>query len=165
MCGICWNDYEDNDQPVKLPCGHVFGEECVLAWARGTTPTGRHNGCPSCRAELLPRSLQSCISAVCYWLSDLWPILKDVFGGTLVVALWAGLVIVYHGTERFPNSQLSTRINSASMACLAIMQVAQVIFSSRGLLMLLGWRYTILVYYMVAMLVKVRYILWLIFRF
>lgn len=59
MCHICWTDYEGEDYPVKLPCGHVFGKECILVWARGTTPSGSYNGCPWCGTELLPPSLSS----------------------------------------------------------------------------------------------------------
>lgn len=56
-CSICWANYdEDNmsDQPTKLPCGHVYGTKCILDWAQGCTPSGRPNGCPHCRAQLLP---------------------------------------------------------------------------------------------------------------
>lgn len=30
LCGICWTDYDGEDRPVKLPCGHVFGEVVSL---------------------------------------------------------------------------------------------------------------------------------------
>ena len=94
LCVICWNDYDGEDQPVKLPCGHVFGEECVLAWARGTTPTGRHNGCPSCRAELLPPSWHSCTSALRYWSSGFWLEVYFALDGLGGVALFATFFIV-----------------------------------------------------------------------
>ncbi|SCU86333.1 LANO_0C07646g1_1 [Lachancea nothofagi CBS 11611] len=33
--------------PVKLPCGHVFGRECIRQW------TQEHNSCPICRASIV----------------------------------------------------------------------------------------------------------------
>ena len=136
VCGICWSDYEDDDQPVKLPCGHVFGEECALAWARGATPTGRHNGCPSCRAELLPPSLHSCMSVMRYWSSGLWPSLKVVLGGYSGM-LYVGLIILLHSAERVPDSQLSIHIKFWSTACLLIIK-------THKLVMHMGWRWAII---------------------
>lgn len=80
-CGICWNDFVGEDRPVKLPCGHVLGEECIISWAGGTTSTGRHHGCPYCRAELLPPSLPSRTSALVRDLSDSWSLMKILLGG------------------------------------------------------------------------------------
>ena len=86
-CSICWTDYSGADQPVTLPCGHIFGEECILAWARGTTPTGRHNGCPTCRAELLPPSLYSFGGALMYWTTAIWQEFLITIGGRRVLLL------------------------------------------------------------------------------
>ena len=151
VCSICWNDYEDDDQPAKLPCGHVFGKECVIAWARGTTPTGRHNGCPICRAALLPPSLHSCTSAVRYWLSDLWPFLKSElreYSG----ALFVGLIIVLYGTERVPDSQFIT--------CIQFWSVAYLLMTATGrLARLLGWRWAM--FTVAAMFVTEYSIRWL----
>lgn len=81
ICGICWTDYDgDSDRPVTLPCGHVFGEDCILAWARGTTPNGRYNGCPTCRAELLPPSLHSRSQGLVWYLTMLWHSFLTVLG-------------------------------------------------------------------------------------
>lgn len=33
--------------PTMLPCGHIFGRECLYRW------TGEHNSCPICRAAIL----------------------------------------------------------------------------------------------------------------
>ena len=115
LCGICWNDYDGEDKPVELPCGHVFGEECVIAWAKGTTPTGRHNGCPSCRGELLPRSLYSHTSALGYWLSGIWLCFKDLVGR---MALMAGLQIAIIGARQFLESQTGACVLKGSLMML-----------------------------------------------
>ena len=91
LCRICWNDYEGLDRPVSLPCGHVFGEECIIAWSRGITPTGRHNGCPFCRVELLPPSLRSRTTALRDWLLDVWRVVGMLIGGRREIALGAVL--------------------------------------------------------------------------
>eukprot|EP00566_Odontella_aurita_P010271 CAMPEP_0113586292 /NCGR_PEP_ID=MMETSP0015_2-20120614/34218_1 /TAXON_ID=2838 /ORGANISM="Odontella" /LENGTH=420 /DNA_ID=CAMNT_0000491717 /DNA_START=222 /DNA_END=1480 /DNA_ORIENTATION=- /assembly_acc=CAM_ASM_000160 len=31
-CSICLGDYEEGERLVRLPCGHVYHEECVTAW-------------------------------------------------------------------------------------------------------------------------------------
>lgn len=66
-CDICQNDYGPEERPVKLPCNHIFGEKCIITWARGTTPSGRYNGCPTCRAEILPPTLSSRLTGFKYW--------------------------------------------------------------------------------------------------
>ena len=84
LCSICWADYDGRDQAVVLPCGHVFGEECVIAWASGVTPMGRHNGCPYCRAELLPPSMHSLTTALAALVSDVLA-LEQTLEQTLIV--------------------------------------------------------------------------------
>jgi len=56
-CSICREDFDasqatdDGEIPVRLPCGHIFGEKCLLAFLSiGTT---RHS-CPMCRGKLPP---------------------------------------------------------------------------------------------------------------
>ncbi len=66
-CDICWNDYGPEERPVKLPCNHIFGEKCILTWARGTTPSGRYNGCPTCRAEIFPPTVSSRLTGFKHW--------------------------------------------------------------------------------------------------
>lgn len=46
-----------NDEPVSIPCGHIFGRECITAWvgtANAQTAQSSNQGttCPTCRAEL-----------------------------------------------------------------------------------------------------------------
>jgi len=45
-CTICLCEYEDGDRLVKLPCGHVYHEECVSSW------TSNHVRCPLCNYDL-----------------------------------------------------------------------------------------------------------------
>ena len=137
LCGICWGDYDKKDQPVKLPCGHVFGEECIIAWAKGTTPTGRHNGCPTCRAALLPPSLYSRASALSYALSDTWPACKDILGGPLGVAFSVGLRMVNLGAELLLESQIGVWIRFTSAFC-------GLGFLAYRTVKVIGWRSTII---------------------
>ena len=136
-CSICWNDYDGEDQPVALPCGHVFGEECVIAWGQGTTPTGRHNGCPICRAELLTPSFHSRTSAVKYWLSDLWPTCLAVLGGHHGVALFFGIQIVNQGAAQLPKSLVGSFIWTGSSTFLLMFLVGRAA-------QIVGWRSVIL---------------------
>lgn len=112
LCGICWNDLDGEDRPVKLPCGHVFGEECVISWAKGITPTGRYHGCPYCRAELLPPSLHSRTSALLQVLSDLWPLMKMLLGGGQGVAFVIALIIIGATAGYCSEPEVTTRIRS-----------------------------------------------------
>jgi hypothetical protein len=42
MCSICLNDDNNNDM-VKLPCGHEFHNTCIKSWSH------IKNTCPNCR--------------------------------------------------------------------------------------------------------------------
>ena len=47
-CSICWEDFNwDNGVAVRLPCGHMFHEECCLNWMN--TASENRNACPMCR--------------------------------------------------------------------------------------------------------------------
>lgn len=51
-CCICCEDFEgpdDGEKAVKLPCGHVFGEKCLLLFLSSRATL---NNCPMCRAKL-----------------------------------------------------------------------------------------------------------------
>lgn len=55
QCNICTAPYrsgEDQERPIRLPCGHVFGRDCILEWL---SPFEKeyHNSCPTCRANIV----------------------------------------------------------------------------------------------------------------
>ena len=95
---------------MMLPCGHVFGEECIVTWSRGVTPRGRHNGCPCCQAELLPPSLHSRASAVRDVLVDLRGFLSMVIGGPRDIAPLAALWVVRTWTSLFLESKSAEHV-------------------------------------------------------
>ncbi|PMD22979.1 hypothetical protein NA56DRAFT_81552 [Hyaloscypha hepaticicola] len=51
-CAICKDEFgvvfqdKKSEHPVRTPCGHVIGSECLTIWL------SNHNTCPSCRAIL-----------------------------------------------------------------------------------------------------------------
>lgn len=146
LCGICLKDYNGEDQPIMLPCGHVFGEQCVITWAQGTTPNGRHNRCPVCRAELLPPSLHSRISALYWWSADaadvcytFWLVIMDILGGPVGVALVVGLILAIFGAERYPQSFIGGYIGVMSLACL-------VVFLTDRIANKIGWKWLSLIF-------------------
>ncbi len=101
-CAICWADYDEgimSDTPIKLRCRHVFGEKCILKWAKGKTPSGYRNGCPFCHADLLPQSLWT---NLCSWVFSklenfftTYPPTDEIYGGTSDVVL--GLLVILIG--------------------------------------------------------------------
>ena len=56
ICGDCFG--EDGEKPVQLPCGHIFGSECVAQWMSPFVD-GSHNTCPMCRASWFHRPRSS----------------------------------------------------------------------------------------------------------
>ena len=48
-CMICHTEYDSaTESPVRLPCGHVFGESCILQWLWARD----RNTCPLCSRVL-----------------------------------------------------------------------------------------------------------------
>jgi E3 ubiquitin-protein ligase RNF115/126 len=45
-CSVCKEDYEYDQTAIKLPCSHIFHDECILPWLK------ERNSCPTCRFEL-----------------------------------------------------------------------------------------------------------------
>lgn len=53
-CDICLTEYntgEESENPVRLPCGHVFGDDCLSKWLSSSEAT-KTSTCPVCRAVL-----------------------------------------------------------------------------------------------------------------
>ena len=47
ICSICLNNGTKNESIAKLPCGHVFHQNCIATWLEGNSL----NGCPLCSAK------------------------------------------------------------------------------------------------------------------
>mmetsp|Transcript_53242 Transcript_53242/g.99908 ORF Transcript_53242/g.99908 Transcript_53242/m.99908 type:complete len:535 (+) Transcript_53242:60-1664(+) len=45
-CVICLGELVVGEPATRIPCGHLYHEECILAWLKD------HNVCPVCRYEL-----------------------------------------------------------------------------------------------------------------
>lgn len=63
ICGICRVEYsfsspDSGDQgnppekPIRLACGHVFGQVCLKQWLSPAPQGGNSNSCPTCRHQL-----------------------------------------------------------------------------------------------------------------
>ncbi|XP_026819201.1 uncharacterized protein LOC113557859 [Rhopalosiphum maidis] len=48
QCTICLDDYDINEEAMKLTCGHIFHEKCITHWIimHGTCPVCRRYYCP-----------------------------------------------------------------------------------------------------------------------
>ncbi|KAK6507440.1 hypothetical protein TWF481_005872 [Arthrobotrys musiformis] len=47
-CVICQDEYKADEEVVKLPCKHIYHEECVTRWLE------THDACPICRTPITP---------------------------------------------------------------------------------------------------------------
>ena len=117
-CAICWADYDEgimSDTPIKLPCRHVFGEKCLLKWAKGKTPSGYRNGCPLCHADLLPQSLWT---NLCSWVRSKLeeefifftsnPPTDEIYGGRITSSVFVGLCVILIGSFMTSDELLGT---------------------------------------------------------
>lgn len=56
-CAICLQPYREGETqeiPLQLPCGHIFGKECLLSWLSDIGDDGAHAACcPMCRKECI----------------------------------------------------------------------------------------------------------------
>ena len=58
-CLICLESYSDprknSEVPVRLPCNHVMGKDCLQRWLRSSDSNSNNNTCPMCRTVLFQR--------------------------------------------------------------------------------------------------------------
>lgn len=48
QCSVCWEDFVLGENVRKLPCQHVYHENCICPWLE------LHGTCPICRQNLSP---------------------------------------------------------------------------------------------------------------
>lgn len=48
-CLCCLEDFQPSSQVAVLPCGHIFDEDCILAWSAAKRKASRT--CPTCRSN------------------------------------------------------------------------------------------------------------------
>jgi hypothetical protein len=46
-CSICLGEYEEGEELLKLPCNHIYHDECISSW------TSNHVKCPLCNFDLV----------------------------------------------------------------------------------------------------------------
>lgn len=54
-CSICLNEYgtvSETDTPIKMPCGHIMGAECIGKWLKVSVT------CPQCRRRVFARPVE-----------------------------------------------------------------------------------------------------------
>lgn len=51
-CVICFCEYETGQPCITLSCGHLFHQDCILAWLKVDAV------CPMCKTHLLPQPQQ-----------------------------------------------------------------------------------------------------------
>ena len=54
-CPVCLERYsQQSEQPIRVPCGHIIGKNCLLTWLQSAPRNANNNTnkCPICRAVL-----------------------------------------------------------------------------------------------------------------
>ena len=59
-CMVCQDDFESGDSgasgeadtSLKLSCGHMFHDNCLIKWLSPAPKGGHGNACPACRIKL-----------------------------------------------------------------------------------------------------------------
>nr|CAX72854.1 Heavy metal transport/detoxification protein,domain-containing protein [Schistosoma japonicum] len=46
ICSICFDDFKESESVIKLPCAHIYHQNCVTTWLK------QHGTCPVCRKDL-----------------------------------------------------------------------------------------------------------------
>lgn len=130
-CAICWAKYDEemmSDKPIKLPCRHIFGEKCLLKWAKGKTPSGYRNGCPLCHADLLPQTLWtrfwSSVRAKVYedmvYFDTHPPTIPGLYGGHTALKIFLSLCIGLLGIHLISDEHHPTPlVHALGMAIMA----------------------------------------------
>ena len=57
-CPFCIEPYQNSphsERPVRLPCSHVMGRDCLKKWLNSSGANANNNACPTCRAILFER--------------------------------------------------------------------------------------------------------------
>ena len=57
-CPFCIEPYQNSphsERPVRLPCNHVMGNDCLRKWLNSSGANANNNACPTCRAVLFER--------------------------------------------------------------------------------------------------------------
>lgn len=55
LCDVDGCNIHHHEEPIQLPCGHVFGTKCAATWF------GENDTCPMCRAVMIKNEARS------YW--------------------------------------------------------------------------------------------------
>jgi hypothetical protein len=53
-CAICLDEFEEKEKARRLPCRHLFHEDCLVPWL-----TERHASCPMCKFDVLQHILDA----------------------------------------------------------------------------------------------------------
>ena len=64
-CAICHEPYlsgERPEVPIRLRCGHIVGQSCILTWAKPLDQTKHRNTCPICRQQVFNVKLEDLYS-------------------------------------------------------------------------------------------------------
>lgn len=57
-CPFCIEPFQNSprsERPVRLPCNHVMGKDCLRKWLNSSGANANNNACPTCRAVLFKR--------------------------------------------------------------------------------------------------------------
>ena len=104
MCRICWCEYEGKDRAVELPCGHIFGEECILTWGQTMTWTGNFQGCPFCQKDFLPPPTWYFWTVILFdWLCFMLGVIAAILGGRTNLIIFCCAAVVNTAIEQWPD--------------------------------------------------------------